>query len=229
MIEIVVPNSQHEIDLGSYQKFAKIKGDDDFIARKMLQIFCGIDDVFKVSVADVNSVSLIISKALSEPQDTLIKKFSLEGVRMGFIPNLSRMTYGEFIDLERYISDWDNMHKAMAVLYRPVVDDKAGLYSIQEYEGTDDADNYKAMPISVVFSAIVFFYRIVRKISSHYLKELEMEKEEKSTPQEDSLRSVGVGMLQSMHSLMETSQSTTKSLLYPTQLVSPLSHIEQIK
>ena len=229
MIEIVVPSSQDEISLGRYQKFAKVKGDDDFIARKMLQIFCGIDDVFKVSVADINSVSLIISKALSEPQDTLIKKFSLDGVRMGFTPNLSKMTYGEFIDLERYISDWDNMHKAMAVLYRPVVDDKGGLYSIQDYEGTDDAHKYKAMPISVVFSAIVFFYRIVKKISSLYLTELETERQQKNTPQEDNLLRNGVGMLQLMNSLMETSQNITRSLLYPTHLVSPLSHTEQTK
>jgi hypothetical protein len=227
MIEIVIPTSQDEISLGRYQKFAKLSGDDDFIARKMLQIFCGVDDVFKVSVSDIYSVSKIISKALSEEQNELIKTFSLEGIRMGFIPNLSKMSYGEFIDLERYISDWDTMHKAMSILYRPVTKDSGGLYKIQAYKGTDDAEKYKKMPISVVFSSIVFFYRIVRKISNHYLKELEEVKSQMSTQQEDSLQRDGVGMLRLMNSLMETLQDTKMSLLYPSRLVLPLSHINQ--
>jgi hypothetical protein len=28
------------------------------------------------------------------------------------------MSFGEYIDLDTYIGDWDNIEKAMAVLYR---------------------------------------------------------------------------------------------------------------
>ena len=226
MIEITVPNSQDEISLGMYQRFAKIDGDTDFKARKMLQIFCGIDDVFKVPLADINEVSNIISKALNERQDELIRHFSLDGLRMGFIPNLSRMTYGEFVDLEGYIGDWDLMHKAMAVLYRPVIKESSGLYAIKDYEGTEGSEAYKKMPISVVFSAIVFFCRIARTISNHYLTELEKETKATNTQQGDSSLGLGVGMLRLMNLLTETLQNTKMSLNYPQQLVSLISPIE---
>jgi hypothetical protein len=36
-------------------------------------------------------------------------------LEFGMIPELDKMTFGEYIDLESYITDWDNMHKAMAV------------------------------------------------------------------------------------------------------------------
>lgn len=39
---------------------------------------------------------------------------------MGFLPKLDEITLGEFIDVESNIGDWQNIHKAMAVLYRPV-------------------------------------------------------------------------------------------------------------
>ena len=41
-------------------------------------------------------------------------------VEFGFVPKLDELSFGEFIDLDKYLQDWDSMHKAMAVLFRPV-------------------------------------------------------------------------------------------------------------
>jgi hypothetical protein len=30
------------------------------------------------------------------------------------------LVLGEYIDLDAFLGDWDNMHRAMAVLYRPI-------------------------------------------------------------------------------------------------------------
>ena len=45
-------------------------------------------------------------------------------VKFGFMPKLDDISLGEFIDLDKYISDWQQMHKALSVLYRPVVFEK---------------------------------------------------------------------------------------------------------
>lgn len=222
-VELTIPSSTNEISLGAYQKFAKVEGDADFTARKMLQIFCGVDDVFKVPVSDINAIAAIITEALSEKPEELIKHFSLNGKRLGFVPNLSKLTYGEFIDLERYISDWDNMHKAMSILYRQVVNEKGGMYDIVEYNGTENAEEYKDMPISVVFSAIVFFYRIGNKISSHYLSNLEEEMNRENILQGDNSQVSGAGMLRLMSYLREMSPSTIPSLNSPRRIASLLS------
>ena len=41
----------------------------------------------------------------------------MRGVEYGFIPNLDDMSFGEYVDLDTYIGDWQNIHRAMAVLY----------------------------------------------------------------------------------------------------------------
>jgi hypothetical protein len=56
-----------------------------------------------------------------DKKPALVKSFTLNNVSYGFHPQLDDLTLGEYIDLDTYIGDWENIEKAMAVLYRPVV------------------------------------------------------------------------------------------------------------
>ena len=53
---------------------------------------------------------------------------------MGFIPKLDDISLGEYIDIENNLSDWQKIHKAMAVLYRPVNFKLGNKYGITSYE-----------------------------------------------------------------------------------------------
>ena len=86
----------------------------------------------------------------------------------GFIPNLDEMTLGEYIDLDTYFGDWDNMHKAMSVLYRPITKEKGNLYNIEEYDGTKYSDVLKLMPLDVVLGSIFFFYNLSSELFDNY-------------------------------------------------------------
>ena len=51
-LELIVPTSLKDIPLKSYQTFVKMRetsNDEDFVAQKMIEIFCGIElkDVVK--------------------------------------------------------------------------------------------------------------------------------------------------------------------------------------
>ena len=59
------------------------------------------------------------------------------GVEYGFIPVLDDMTLGEYVDLDENFTDWDKMHKAMSVLFRPIKLKKGDRYQIEEYDGMD--------------------------------------------------------------------------------------------
>ena len=74
-------------------------------------------DVLKIPLSEAEKVLTIINKAFDEKPD-IIRHFKLLSVDMGFIPNLERISLGEYIDVENNIVDWQTMHKAMAVLYR---------------------------------------------------------------------------------------------------------------
>lgn len=172
-IELSVPTSLGEITLSQYQKYMKIvevnKDDDnatDFLNMKLIEIFCNVDlsYVKKIPFKEYEKVLRVLSKAFKKESE-LIRRFDLKGVDMGFVPNLEFISLGEYVDLEEYIQDWDNMHKAMAVLYRPVNFKSKQTYTIAPYEPSDDiSELMKDMPLSVVMSSMVFFYNLGREL-----------------------------------------------------------------
>ena len=143
--EISIPKSLEGISLRQYQEYLKMydkwdKEDETYFKTKVLQIFCGlnIEDTYKIPVVEFNSVIEHVLECFKE-ETPLIKKFYMTGknkvgedvkVNFGFIPKLDDISFGEFIDLEKYMFDNKNYHKAMAVLYRPIVEKKNKFYSI---------------------------------------------------------------------------------------------------
>ena len=127
-LQITIPESLADIPLWRYQKYLKLvetnKDDpnaDKFLAIKMLEIFCGVpyETGVEYRVKDINDISMQIAEILQEKPD-LVPRFEILDQEFGFIPNLEDMTFGEYVDLDTFISDWSQMHKTMSVLYRPI-------------------------------------------------------------------------------------------------------------
>ena len=124
-LEISIPTELKEIKLAQYQAFLKIAKDNEdseFLHQKMVQTFCGIDlkEVAEIKYKDVVEITNSLGKMFDIKSHKFINRFKLGGVEFGFIPNLEDMSFGEYTDLDTYITNWDDMHKAMAVLYRPI-------------------------------------------------------------------------------------------------------------
>lgn len=165
-LDIRVPTSLYDIPLHQYQKFIKTFEDDDtltdeYAALKMLEIFCGLktDESLQVKVSDIKKITDKLNKALSE-KPLLITRFKLGGTEFGFVPQLDDLSFGEFVDIENNIGDWETMHKAMAVLYRPVTQRMGKKYEIEDYRGDSWYDAMLNMPASVAVSAINFFFHL---------------------------------------------------------------------
>ena len=133
-------------------------------------------------------------------------RFTLNGVEYGFIPNLDDITYGENKDLVGYLNDWQTMHKAMAVAYRPIVFRKGNKYVIEEYNGTGDrGDIMRDMPLSIVNGMTVFFYNLISDLLDCIPKFMENQMEK-----HQSLLKNGEVIKKSMRSAKETLQDSTK-------------------
>lgn len=218
-IEIEVPTSLEDITLGQYQHYLKIldqnEGEDanDFINKKLVEIFCNIklNEVDSIPLVDFNRILEVLEEAFKE-KFSLIRHFELGEVEMGFIPKLDDMSLGEYVDVEASITDWQNIHKAMGVLYRPVNFKSKDKYTIAPYKPNDDIQEWmKQMPLSAVMSCMVFFYDLGTELSIASLAYLEMEmKRDKTSRLKEALEESGVGISQFMDSLKETSQSLTK-------------------
>ena len=216
-LEFKVPSSLSDITLGQYQEYLKIldanKDDEnstEFLNMKSLDIFCGLKlkDSYNVPVRTFDFALEQLQKCFSE-KTPLVKNFFFSDINkqeqeMGFIPKLDDMSYGEYIDLDKYISDWQEMHKAMAVLYRPVRIKYKESYEIDKYNGTDTyADAMKETPLNIALGATVFFYRLGMKLSESTMLSL-VETEEPQSPSKSTSQGSGDGIQAYMRLLRET-------------------------
>lgn len=217
-IELEVPTTMNDITLGQYQKYIKVadenEGADEFVNKKLIEIFCNITlrDVEQIPMVEAEKVISILGKAFEEKPE-LIRHFKLLDVEMGFIPKLDDISLGEYIDLENTISDWQNIHKAMAVLFRPVNFKSKDKYTIAPYSPNEDIQSLmKEMPLDVVMGAMVFFYDLGRELSIATLNymEQEMKKRPQTSQLKEALAQSGVGISQFTHLLKEMSSNSMK-------------------
>lgn len=218
-VKIKIPSNQSEITLGQYQKFLKLidinqndNMSENFLALKMLEIFCNVPymEGLKLSVKDVRTITEKIDHILNT-QEPFVQTFSIGKTEFGFIPKLDDMTFGEFVDLESFVGSWEDMHKAMAIFYRPISRRFAERYQIDEYKGQDLAETMREMPLNACMGAMVFFYHLGMDLSLSMVKYLEGEMKQTTPPQGNSQLS-GDGITQFTEQLEEMLQGLKISL-----------------
>lgn len=223
-IELTIPTTLNDIKLAQYQKFLKVVEENEegeFVQQKMVQLFCGIDlkDVASIRYKDVAEITANINNLFTK-ENHFIQRFKMGGVEFGFIPNLDEMTTGEYMDLDSYITDWNTMHNAMAVLYRPITNKLGNKYQIEEYKGSVTyADVMRHAPLDVVLGAMVFFYNLGNDLLKSTINYLEKNQEVQSILNKHNLENVGDGIQVSMLLLKETLEDLMKFPSYQSHKV----------
>ncbi len=226
-ITLNIPSSLQDITLGQYQKYIKsvehltqkeepTSEEVEFSNLKLLECFCGVSlkEAYKLPMTQFSYIITHINELFNQ-KNSLHNKFNMidadgNNVTFGFIPKLEDISLGEFVDLEKYIGDWQQMHKAMAILYRPTKHQKNDFYLIEDYEGSDKyAEVMKDSPIQVALGATVFFYHLGKDLSTHLTDSLQKQLKEDSDFQ-NHLEQNGVGINQYTHSLKEMSDNLKK-------------------
>ena len=215
-VNIKIPTSLNEITLGQYQEFVKLEkklkdSTEVSIQLKMIEIFCSVPEavVRSMKATDIAEICEIIN-TMFDTDSQLISKFTLKGVDYGFIPELDNMSFGEYMDLDTFIGDNDNLHRALNVLFRPIKLNKGNRYIIEDYE-PNDSEVAKDFPLDVVLGAIVFFYTLGKDLSTVMLNSLDKKNEKDLAQYLISQQSMD-GSIQSMQSLTEILQSLKISL-----------------
>lgn len=205
--KLTVPNKLSELTIGQYQKFNKVLGsnpDNDFLQKKTIEIFCGVElnQVDRYKYSSIVEVIEVLNKMFEQkPKHNL--NFEHKGKEYGFIPELANMSFGEFVDLDLLMSDWDTMDQAMAVLYRKIKNKYKDNYTIEEYN-SEKTDNMKEMPLDVALGAIFFLENLNKELMNHIL--VYLQKQEKTMPPQ---------LKQSFTKIMD---GGFLSGLYPTQI-----------
>lgn len=168
-VKIQIPEDLSEITLEQYQYLMKIQDnedDDEFASKKLISVFCKIP-MKQVMYINYESAIELLEKfnKMFQQEKMMYTTFKLNNIEFGFIPDLENISFGEYIDCEKYMGDWSTMHNAMAVLYRPIKKRKGDKYEIEDYEGSITyAEVMKAMPLSVALGANVFFWNLQNEL-----------------------------------------------------------------
>ena len=203
-INIEIPTKLSDITLGQYKRFLNIQKQTEeshFLNAKAIEIFCDIElkNVMRLKMSDFDKITNKIN-LLFEQKPKLVQRFKIDSVEYGFHPQLDELTLGEYIDVDTYIADWENMQKTMNVLYRPIENKLKDRYSIKEYN-VDTSDNLLDMPMDAVLSSIFFLWNLGIDLSKTILNYSELGVETNLMHQQ-ILAENGDGISQYTHSLM---------------------------
>lgn len=183
---VAVPIDWSGITIKMYQKFQQIKlrnlKEDDF-NKEVLGAICDLDKDM-VDRMEVKSLKKIFNKlkflnGKLPDNEELVKKLDWNGKRYGFIPNLSEITTGEYVDIEEYCKDAEkNLHKIMSILYRPIVKETKTRYSIEHYKPSEEIyEEFLDFPVIPSVSALSFFFHLGKLLPNALVKYLKRERE----------------------------------------------------
>lgn len=216
-VKIKLPENLSEISLAQYQSFLKqakdVQGDE--LKALMVNHFClvPLDKVGLIEKSSIDEICFHLDNLFIQDKP-LVRKFNLKGFNFGFIPKLDAITFGEYVDLDKYIGDWEEMHRAMSVLFRPISTEIKEEYNIVDYEGTEAySELMKLMPLNVVLGSQVFFYNLGNELLKALPNYLERQAKE-IIQRVPNLEKDGDGTLQFINSLEVILDTLKRSLDY---------------
>ena len=169
---VEVPSDWSGVSVQMYQKIEKLKKkklkDDDFNL-EVLGVICGLDREM-IDRMEFKSLQKVLKSlqflAVPPKEEELQKKVEWNGIKYGFIPNLSEITMGEYIDIEQYCKEaQNNIHKIMSILYRPIVKETKTRYSIEPYSPSEEIEeSFLDFPILPSVSALSFFFHLGKRL-----------------------------------------------------------------
>ena len=228
-LKVVVPTSLSEITLDQYQRFARLEGDEEFLTHKMLEIFCNVP-LAQLPNVKFKSLAGVVNRlnGMFNEKPSLKQKFTIGKQTFGFVPNLEDITFGEYVDLDNYMSSTTDLHKTMAVLYRPVTNELGKRYDIEPYESAEKyCETMKQAPMDVVLGATLFFYRLGNDLLNATTHSLENPKT--NTLLKRSLEENGDGILRFITSLKAMSEPLKKLEDWAFTNASPFSRLTKRK
>lgn len=172
-----------ELTLGQYQQIYK-NPERYKNPLQLISLFTGIS-VMELKNQDIQTIEMleaIIGQRFSTPSvNEITLTFTYEGIEYGLELDWSKLSFGGWVDFEVYSSEniYDNLHKIMAILYRPIVSkDKKDpkKYTIRPYRAEEIEERAMVMsqvPAKYWLSSAVFFLTVVEIYTSNIRSSLE--------------------------------------------------------
>jgi len=223
-IKVEIPE---DFTIDHYQKIGKFEHLSEI--QKIVHIISVISnyEVEEIERWDLSSIKRIykdLNERIRNVQPIFLPVFNFNGIKYGLQP-ISKMSVGEYIDLEKALTDGDIL-QVMSIIYRPIVKDNLDSfewkvrnnlrfiqgkteilfkkYKVEEYDIETREwriDVFKELPLSVALGAYNFFLLIELQYSSNILQSSQKisqeEKMEMEKMMENLSESISDGFLHS--------------------------------
>ena len=138
--EFKLISSWSEVTLEKWLKLIDLqKGTKSEEAKETIAALSTIpkDLIVQLELKDIAMLMNSLSKIQAKQDSSLKRIIEVQGNRYGFHPNLDEITLGEYADIETYVKIGIENHlpELMAILYRPIVEEKNNVYTIEAYDG----------------------------------------------------------------------------------------------
>jgi hypothetical protein len=159
------PKTFFDITIGDFLYMKNVeetyKGQENKITTELVKYFTGGADLPLLEAKmELNKLAILMQ---AEPR--FIQRFEHKGVEYGMIPNLERMSTGEYSDIELYSKDLDKICNLMAIMYRPITENVKDMYRIEPYESSHKYSQImRDVPVEVYLGMMVFFYDLSKSL-----------------------------------------------------------------
>lgn len=178
-MKITVPTSLADITVKQYMKYEKAETAED----KMCALLdLDVETYRRIEKPSISQIETLMD-AIYKHGDTeypLQPIVAVNGLKMGLVPDLHRISLGEFVDLEVLCKDpFPNLPRIISILYRRVETETSySEYSVAPYTGDESTEWAEDMKMDAVMGMLGFFLTIgleFSRASVQSLKELTRE------------------------------------------------------
>jgi hypothetical protein len=220
-MRVIIPTDLKEIKLSQYLRYQKVlkdnQDDETFVCIQMVAIFCNLSvkEVMQIPVNDFAELVETLAKVLDQ-QPKLVKRFKMNGVEYGFIPNFEKISLGEHATIDTLLGNDENLALLMSVMYRPITKKAGEFYDVEPYDGDESkASLFNDVSMDVVTGSILFFWTLNKELLNNILSHLEDKAMREGVSLEEVLTNAGVGfshLLELKENLISTFEMWEKSL-----------------
>jgi hypothetical protein len=215
-ININLPDSWKDITLRKYLELQRDlqNHEDDPMAQfhYTMHHLCGIsvDVILSMTHESHEKIKRSLDALMLNQELPLQRLITIDGIEYGFEPNLSKISYGAYLDITKYdtLGIDTNWAKIMSILYRPVIRKSKERYEIASYQGEVDDELFLDVGMDVVFGCWFFFINLQMDLLNYTLKFTNLTGLPANT--KSILVASGKAIRQFLNSQMETYKRLTK-------------------
>lgn len=186
MIEVQLGKKTIEVKdsltIRQYQKIQQLQlFKKDTKPSQLLSIYLDIEEseIKNASKKDIEFIEkYVFTRLTKNVEKQIVFTFEQDGITYGFENDWKKLAFGAWQDIEFLCADdiTKNIHRLLAILYRPVIEEKGKKYKIQPYDSDtteERAEKFLDLPITIWFGCAQLFFYIGREYTTNIKNTLE--------------------------------------------------------